>query len=58
MLERMYHERPAGYAAIGYKARAEIVPGGSIDIIFDNSTSLSDYQNDRLVSARKSGYRR
>ena len=49
MLEKMYHKRLTGYAAIGYKARAEIVSGGSIDIIFDNTTFLSVYQNDLLT---------
>jgi superfamily II DNA or RNA helicase len=52
MLEKMYHKRLAGYAAIGYKARAEIVPGGSTDIIFDNTTFLPVYKNDLLNAAR------
>ena len=53
MLEKMYHKRLAGYAAIGYKARAEIVPGGSTDIIFDNTTFLPVYKNDLLNAARE-----
>jgi len=53
MLEKMYHKRLTGYAAIGYKARAEIVSGGSINIIFDNTTFLSVYQNDLLTVARE-----
>ncbi len=53
MLEKMYHKRLVGYSAIGYKARAEIVSGRSIDIIFDNTTFLSVYQNDLLTVARE-----
>ncbi|MBW6487304.1 MAG: DEAD/DEAH box helicase family protein [Syntrophobacterales bacterium] len=53
MLEKMYHRRLTGYAAIGYKARAEIVSGGAIDIIFDNTTFLSVYQNDLVTVARE-----
>ncbi|MHB9099345.1 MAG: phospholipase D-like domain-containing protein, partial [Syntrophales bacterium] len=53
MLEKMYHKRLTGYAAIGYKARAEIVSSESIDIIFDNTTFLSVYQNDLLTVARE-----
>jgi hypothetical protein len=53
MLEKMYHKRLAGYAAIGYKARAEIVPGGSTNIIFDNTTFLPVYKNDLLNAARE-----
>jgi len=49
MLEKMYHKR----AAIGYKARAKNVPGGSTDIIFDNTTFLSVYKNDLLHAARE-----
>ncbi len=53
MLEKMYHKRLAGYAAIGYKARAEIVPGGATDIIFDNTTFLPVYKNDLLNAVRE-----
>ncbi|MCX5855437.1 MAG: DEAD/DEAH box helicase family protein [Deltaproteobacteria bacterium] len=53
MLEKMYHKRLAGYAAIGYKARAEIIPGGSTDIIFDNTTFLPVYKNDLLNAVRE-----
>jgi len=53
MLEKMYHKRLAGYAAIGYRARAESVPGGSTDIIFDNATFLSVYKNDLLNATRE-----
>jgi phosphatidylserine/phosphatidylglycerophosphate/cardiolipin synthase-like enzyme len=49
----MYHKRLAGYAAIGYKARAESVPGESTDIIFDNTTFLPVYKNDLLNAARE-----
>jgi len=53
MLEKMYHKRLAGYAAIGYKARAEIISDGSTDIIFDNTTFLPVYKNDLLAAARE-----
>jgi superfamily II DNA or RNA helicase len=53
MLEKMYHKRLAGYAAIGYKARAESIPGESTDIIFDNTTFLPVYKNDLLHAARE-----
>jgi phosphatidylserine/phosphatidylglycerophosphate/cardiolipin synthase-like enzyme len=53
MLEKMYHKRLAGYAAIGYKARVESVPGESADIIFDNTTFLPVYKNDLLNAARE-----
>jgi superfamily II DNA or RNA helicase len=53
MLERMYHKRLTGYAAIGYKARAESIPGGATDIIFDNTTFLPVYQNDLLNTVRE-----
>jgi len=53
MLEKMYHKRLTGYAAIGYKARVENVPGESTDIIFDNTTFLPVYKNDLLNAARE-----
>ena len=53
MLEKMHHKRLTGYAAIGYKARAEITAGGSTDIIFDNTTFLPAYQNDLLTASRE-----
>jgi superfamily II DNA or RNA helicase len=53
MLEKMYHKRLTGYAAIGYKARAESVPGESTDIIFDNTTFLPVYKNDLLNATRE-----
>jgi len=53
MLEKMYHKRLAGYAAIGYKAKAEILAGSPTDIIFDNVTFLPVYRNDLLNAARE-----
>jgi len=53
MLEKMYHKRLTGYAAIGYKARAENVPDESTDIIFDNTTFLPVYKNDLLNAERE-----
>ncbi|MFH1158284.1 MAG: phospholipase D-like domain-containing protein [Pseudomonadota bacterium] len=43
----------AGYASIGYKARAESVPGESTGIIFNNTTFLPVYKNDLLNAARE-----
>jgi len=48
MLEKMYHKRLAGYASIGYKARAQSVPDEAADIIFDSTTFLPVYRNDLL----------
>jgi hypothetical protein len=48
----MYHKRLAGCAAIGYKARAESIPDGTTDIIFDNTTFLPVYQSDLLNAVR------
>ncbi|MBP8985954.1 MAG: DEAD/DEAH box helicase family protein [Syntrophobacterales bacterium] len=53
MLEKMYHKRLAGYAAIGYKARAEGIPDETIGIIFDNATFLLVYENDLLNTVRE-----
>ena len=53
MLEKMYHKRLTGYAAIGYKAKTEIAASGSTDIIFDNTTFLLVYQNDLLTAFRE-----
>ena len=53
MLEKMYHKRLSGYAAIGYKARAESVSGEATDIIFDNTTFLPVYKNDLLNAVRE-----
>ncbi len=53
MLEKMYHKRLAGYAAIGYKAKAEKGPDDSTDIIFDGTTFLPVYKNDLLSAVRE-----
>ncbi|MCX5832815.1 MAG: hypothetical protein NT140_13195 [Deltaproteobacteria bacterium] len=53
MLEKMYHKQLSGYAAIGYQARAESVPGEATDIIFDNTTFLPVYKNDLLNASRE-----
>ena len=52
MLGKMYSKRLAGYASIGYKAKAGSLSDESIDIIFDNHTFLPVYQND-LMNARR-----
>jgi len=46
MLEKMYHKRLSGYAAIGYKTRHEDVSGEPTEIIFDNITFLPIYKDD------------
>jgi superfamily II DNA or RNA helicase len=53
MLEKMYHKRLAGYALIGYKARAENFHDESTDIIFNSITFLPVYKNDLLNAARE-----
>ncbi len=52
-LEKMYRKRLAGYAAIGYLAKAESVPDAPADIIFDNTSFLPVYQNDVMIAARE-----
>lgn len=46
MLEKMYHKRLNGYAAIGYKAKGESIAPESIDIIFDKNSFLPVFSND------------
>lgn len=53
MLERMYGKRLNGYASIGYKAKSGNVAADSIDIIFDNSSFLSVFNNDILAATRE-----
>ena len=53
MLEKMYHKRLIGYAAIGNKAKAEKGLDDSTDIIFDSTIFLSVYKNDLLSAARE-----
>lgn len=53
MLERMYHKRLSGYAAIGYKAKGESIAAESIDIIFNKTTFSPVYANDILNTARE-----
>jgi len=52
MLAKMYDKRIAGYASIGYKAKAESFTDEALDIIFDNRNFLPVYQND-LMNARR-----
>lgn len=52
-LEKMYQKRLAGYAAIGYRAKAESIAGEPADIIFDNTNFLSVYHNDMMNAARE-----
>jgi hypothetical protein len=51
-LEKMYRKRLAGYASIGYRARAENMGDDPADIIFDNTNFFPVYQNDMMNAAR------
>jgi len=53
MLERMYHKRLNGYAAIGYRAKGGESTPESIDVIFDKSNFLPVYTNDILNAKRE-----
>lgn len=48
MLRTGVYERPAGYAAIGCRARTEGIPGGITEIILDTATFLPGYKNGLL----------
>ena len=52
-LEKMYRKRMAGYAASGYRAKAEGVPEEPANIIFDNTNFLLVYHHDLLNAARE-----
>jgi hypothetical protein len=52
-LEKMYWKRIAGYAAIGYRAKAESVADEPADIIFDNTNFLPVYHNDMMSATRE-----
>ena len=53
MLEKMYGKRLAGYASIGYRAKAEGPADESVDIIFDNHNFLPVYSNDMMNASRE-----
>jgi superfamily II DNA or RNA helicase len=54
MLERMYHKRLYGYAAIGYKAKGcDSNNPESIEVIFDKSNFLPAYTNDIIRAKRE-----
>ena len=53
MLEKMYHKRLNGYAAIGYKARCELMVEESINSIFDKDNFFPVYINDIINAARE-----
>ena len=53
MLEKMYNKRLAGYASIGYKAKAGRLADESVDIIFDNNNFLPVYKNDLVNAVRE-----
>lgn len=52
VLERMYHKRLRGYAAIGYTAKADSRPFETTNAIFDNHSFLPAFSHD--VSSAKS----
>ncbi|MEW6657110.1 MAG: DEAD/DEAH box helicase family protein [Thermodesulfobacteriota bacterium] len=52
ILEKMYQKRLAGYAAIGYRAKAESLPTEPANSIFDSTNFLPVYNND-LINARR-----
>jgi len=52
-LEKMYQKRLAGYAAIGYRAKAESIAGEPADIIFDNANFLPVYHRDLMNAVRE-----
>jgi superfamily II DNA or RNA helicase len=52
-LEKMYQKRLAGYAAIGYRAKAESLPDKPANIIFDNTNFLPVYHNDMMNARRE-----
>jgi superfamily II DNA or RNA helicase len=52
-LEKMYQKRLAGYAAIGYRAKADSIPDNPADVIFDNNSFLPVYRNDLMNCARE-----
>jgi hypothetical protein len=53
MLEKMYNKRLAGYASIGYKAKAGSFTDESVEIIFDNNNFLPVYKNDLVNATRE-----
>jgi superfamily II DNA or RNA helicase len=53
VLERMYHKRVKGYAAIGYRTRADVQDMQKMNIIHDGKTFLPVLDND-IISAKKS----
>jgi superfamily II DNA or RNA helicase len=52
MLERMYHKRLNGYAAMGYKAKAGETMDAQLDVIFGKDNFLPVFNQD-IVGAQK-----
>jgi superfamily II DNA or RNA helicase len=52
-LEKMYQKRLAGYASIGYRAKAESVADEPADIIFDNTSFYPVYHKDMMSATRE-----
>ncbi|MDD2903903.1 MAG: DEAD/DEAH box helicase family protein [Syntrophales bacterium] len=52
-LERMYHKRLAGYAASGYRVKADSLATAPADIIFDNTNFFPVYHHDLMNAARE-----
>ncbi len=53
MLEKMYWKRLAGYAAIGYRMKAESVEDEPANIVFDNANFLPVYHKDIMNATRE-----
>jgi superfamily II DNA or RNA helicase len=53
ILEKMYRKRLAGYAASGYRVKAESIAAEPADIIFNNTNFLPVYHNDLMNAARE-----
>ncbi len=53
MLEKMYGKRLKGYAAIGYKVKADSVAETPADIIFDKESFFPVYLNDIAKSSHR-----
>ena len=52
VLERMYHKRLKGYAAIGYSVKSDSKPFEAANVIFDNHNFMTVFSND--ISSSKS----
>ncbi|ACN13503.1 putative DNA helicase (D10 protein) [Desulforapulum autotrophicum HRM2] len=53
MLEKMYGKRLKGYAAIGYKAKVELLPEAPTNIIFSKDNFFSVYLQDIAMASKR-----